>query len=130
MTCAARKRKVALVMSDRPVFDPFDLAREWVAQWEKAVNEHGTEWLAKPEAAQAMQALSGAAVKAQAAANEATGRMLAAANLPSRADVEALGARLAAIEATLARIEARLRDPAAAEPRRPAPRRTRKPPAA
>lgn len=117
-------------MSDKPAFDPLSLTREWVAQWEKAVNEHGSEWLGRPEAAQAMQALSGAAVKAQAAANEATGRMLAAANLPSRADIEALGARLAAIEATLARIEARLRDPGSAEPKRAAPRRTRKPPSA
>ena len=116
-----------LAMSERPVLDPFGLAREWVAQWEKAVNEHGSEWLGRPEAAQAMQALSGAAVKAQAAANEASARMLAAANLPSRADIEALGARLAAIEATLARIEAGLRG-AAQAPKRPAPRRTRKPP--
>jgi len=129
LTCAARKRKVDPAMSDRPVLDPFGLAREWVAQWEKAVNEHGSEWLGRPEAAQAMQALSGAAIKAQAAANEATSRMLAAANLPSRADVAALGARLAAIEAALARIEARLRDPSASEPKRPAPKRTRKPPA-
>jgi len=127
LTCAARKRKVDPAMSDRPVLDPFGLAREWVAQWEKAVNEHGSEWLGRPEAAQAMQALSGAAIKAQAAANEATSRMLAAANLPSRADVEALGARLAAIEAALARIEARLPRPEGPA-KRPAPKRTRKPP--
>jgi hypothetical protein len=62
----------------------------------------------------------------QAATNEATARMLAAANLPSRADIEALGQRLAAIEAALARIESRL--PAENGPARPAVRRTRKPP--
>ena len=114
-------------MSDGSAFDPMSVARQWMAQWEKLANEHGTEWLARPEAAQAMQAMSGAAIKAQAAANEATGRMLAAANLPSRADVEALGQRLAAVEAALGRIEDRLRanDPA---PSRPAVRRTRKPP--
>ena len=106
--------------------DPFGVARQWMSQWEKLVNEHGGELLAKPEAAQAMQALTGTALKIQAASNEATGRMLAAANLPSRADVEALGLRLAAIEATLARVEARLRadDPV---PSRPVVRRTRKP---
>ena len=113
-------------MSNDFEVDPFGLARKWMSQWEKLVNEHGGELLAKPEAAQAMQALSGAALKIQAASNEATGRMLAAANLPSRADVEALGQRLAAIEATLARVEARLRadDPV---PSRPVVRRTRKP---
>ena len=116
-------------MSDPAALDPFGLMRNWVTQWEKLVNEQGAEWLAKPEAAQAMQAMTGAAVKLQAASNEATARMLAAANLPSRADIEALGARMAAIEAALARIEARLRDPAGAAPKRRAPRRTRKPPA-
>lgn len=117
-------------MSDIPNLDPFALARTWMAQWEKAVNEHGTELLAKPEAAQAMQAFSTAALQAQAASNEATARMLAAANLPSRADIEALGARLAAVEASLGRIEAALRAavPDAAAPR-PSPSRTRKPPA-
>lgn len=116
-------------MSDSPGLDPFRLARDWVAQWEKLVNEQGTEWLARPESARAMQALTGAALKAQAASNEATGRLLAAANLPSRADIEGLGARLATIEATLARIEAGMRDPGAgaAPPPRPSVRRTRKP---
>lgn len=104
------------------------LTRQWMAQWEKAVNEHGAELLGRPEAAQAMQALSSAALKLQAASNEATGKMLAAANMPSRADVDALGQRLAAIEATLARIEARLSAGDEA-PSRPAVRRTRKPPA-
>ena len=116
-------------MSDPAALDPFGFMRNWVAQWEKLVNDHGAEWLAKPEAAQAMQAMTGAAVKLQAASNEATARMLAAANLPSRADIEALGARMAAIEAALARIEARLPRPEGAQAKRPAPKRTRKPPA-
>jgi hypothetical protein len=116
-------------MSDTPNFDPFGLARTWMAQWEKAVNEHGTELLAKPEAARAMQAFSGAAIQAQAVSNEATAKMLAAANLPSRADVEALGARLGAVEAALGRIEVLLRAASPeAGPSRPAVKRTRKPP--
>ena len=118
-------------MSDTSGLDPFGLARNWTAQWEKLVNEHGSDWLVRPEAVQAMQALTGAAVKAQAVSNEATGKLLAAANLPSRADVEALGARLAAVEATLGRIESRLRDigPPPETPTRHAVRRSRKPPA-
>ena len=117
-------------MTDTPNLDPFTMARTWMAQWEKAVNEHGTELLAKPEAAQAMQTLSGAAIQAQAASNEATARLLAAANMPSKADIEALGARLGAVEAALSRIEAMLRTVAPeAAPTRPAVKRTRKPPA-
>ena len=54
--------------------------------------------------------------------------MLAAANLPSKADIEALGQRLAAVEAALGRIEDRLRAGETA-PSRPAVKRTRKPPA-
>lgn len=116
-------------MSDTPDFDPFGMARGWMSQWEKLVNEHGTELLAKPEAAQAMQAMTGAAMQMQAASQETSAKLLAAANLPSRADFEALGARLGAIEATLARIEQSLRVVAPdAAPPRPQPARTRKPP--
>ena len=116
-------------MSDTPNLDPFGLARGWMSQWEKLVNQHGTELLAKPEAAQAMQAMTGAAMQIQAASQEASAKLLAAANLPSRADFEALGARLGAIEATLARIEQALRTVApGSSPARPAVARTRKPP--
>ena len=116
-------------MSDTPNLDPFGLARGWMSQWEKLVNEHGTQLLAKPETAQAMQALSGAAMKVQAAGQEASAKLLAAANLPSRADFEALGARLGGIEATLARIEQSLRTVAPdVTPARPPVKRTRKPP--
>ena len=118
-------------MSETPNLDPFGLARGWMSQWEKLVNQHGTELLAKPETAQAMQAMTGAAVQLQAASQEASGKMLAAANLPSRADFEALGARLGAIEAALARIEQSLRSVAPdTTPPRPPVARTRKPPAA
>ena len=118
-------------MNDSPNLDPFGLARGWMSQWEKLVNEHGTELLAKPETAQAMQAMSGAAVQFQAASQEASAKLLAAVNLPSRADFEALGARLGKIEAVLARIEQSLREvvPGSASAR-PAVARTRKPPTA
>ena len=116
-------------MSDKPDFDPFGLARGWMSQWEKLVNEHGTELLAKPETAQAMQAMTGAAMQMQAANQETSAKLLAAANLPSRADFEALGARIGGIEAALARIEASLRTVAPdTTPPRPPVARTRKPP--
>lgn len=116
-------------MTDTPNLDPFGLARNWMSSWEKLVNEHGTELLAKPEAARAMQAMSGAAVQLQAVSAEASAKLLAAANLPSRTDFEGLGARLGAIEASLARIEQGLRSVAPdSTPARPAVARTRKPP--
>ena len=54
-------------------------------------------------------------------------RALAAANLPSRSDIDALATRVAGIEATLARIEARLGG-VAPDPAKPRPSRGRKPP--
>ena len=115
-------------MADEAAFDPMSMARQWMSQWEKLTNEHGTEWLARPEAAQAMQAFAGAALKAQAASDDASSKVLAAANLPSRADIEALGQRLATVEADLLRIENHLSSGRPSAPR-PAVRRTRKPPA-
>ena len=58
---------------------------------------------------------------------DAMGKALAAANLPSRKDVEALSKRLGAIEASLARIEAGGKGAQVSVPL-PRPPRTRKPP--
>lgn len=110
-------------MSNTPPFDPLGLMRGWVNEWEKAANKHGADMLAKPEVAQAMQGMTAATMQAQAATQEMMAKALAAANLPSKADFEALAQRLTAIEAALARIEGTA--PAAAE--RPQPKRTRKP---
>lgn len=104
-------------------FDPLGLMRGWVAEWEKVANQHGADILARPEVAQAMQGMTAATMQAQAATHDVMAKALAAANLPSKSDFEALAQRLAAIEAALARIEGAA-PPAAS---RPAPRRTRKP---
>ena len=113
-------------MAATPSVDPFSLFRQWVGEWEKLANTHGAEFLQKPEVAQAMQQMTTARLQAQAASDEAMGKVLAAANMPSKADIEAIGARLGQIEATLARIEANQRGLASGA-RGPAPKRTRKP---
>ncbi len=110
-------------MTSTPPFDPLGLMRGWVAEWEKAANTHGAEMLAKPEVAQAMQGMTAATMQAQAATQDIMAKALAAANLPSKADFEALAQRIGGIEATLARIEGS----AAAKTPRPQPKRTRKP---
>ncbi len=109
--------------------DPFAFFREMVNQWEKTTNEWGNRVMATPEAAQAMQIGTATTLKAKQSAQEAMAKALDAANMPSKADVEAIGARLLAVEAQLARIEALLggsKPPSVAAA--PAPRRTRKPP--
>jgi polyhydroxyalkanoate synthesis regulator phasin len=78
--------------------------------------------------AQAMQQLTTAKLQMQAATDAQMEKLLSAANVASKADVEALGTRLAAMESALARIEGHLRGAASAPSAKPGPRRTRKPP--
>ena len=116
-------------MGSTPPIDPFAMFRDAVTQWEKMANEWGGQMLNRPESAQAMHNATGLALKAQQGAHEAMAKLLAAANMPSKADVEALGARIAAMEATLARIEAAIAAPgiAASAQQNPKPKRTRTP---
>jgi hypothetical protein len=88
--------------------DPMAIFRDAVTQWEKMANDFGGQFMGRPETAQAMHQATGLALKAQQGAHEAMAKLLSAANLPSKADVEAIGARMAAIEGSLARIEAAL----------------------
>jgi hypothetical protein len=115
-------------MSDTPN-DPMAFFRQMVSQWEKAANDYGGKFASSSEFAQGMQGMTTASLTVQQAVNEATGKALTAANIPTRADMIALGERLGAVEARLIRIEALLTkvatDPAAPTP---GPKRTRKPP--
>jgi hypothetical protein len=107
--------------------DPMSMFRDAVTQWEKMANDFGGQMLGKPETAQAMHQATGLALKAQQGAHEAMAKLLAAANMPSKADVEAIAARLAAVEASLARIEAAIAAPRPAAASPPKPKRTRAP---
>lgn len=111
---------------DPPPLDPMAMFRDMVGQWEKFANDYGSQVLQRPEAARAMQGATAAGMKAQGLVQESMARVLAGANIPSKADIEALSARLAAVEASLARIEAAV-VPQPAVPARPKPSRTRKP---
>ena len=111
-----------------PSADPFALFRTWLGEWEKLANEHGSELLAKPEVAQAMQQMTTAKLQMQAATDAQMEKLLSAANVASKADIEALGTRLAAVEGALARIEGHLRGTSPQPSAKPGPRRTRKPP--
>lgn len=113
-----------------PPTDPMSMWRDFLGQWEKAANEWGGEALKRPETAQAMHGMTAMGLQTQQAMHETMAKVLAAANMPSKADIETLGTRLAAIEAALARIEAALAAPAAGAQHgsdAPKPARTRKP---
>lgn len=105
--------------------DPMALFRDAVTQWEKLANEYGGKLLTRPEAAQAMQGATTAGLQIQGAVQDAMAKVLSAANMPSKAEVETLGQRLTAIEGALARIEARLASGGGAASTTAAPRPTR-----
>ena len=107
--------------------DPMATMRSALDQWEKLTNEYGAQFLQRPETTKAMQTMTAGYLQMQATVQDGMGKALAAANLPSRTDIEALSARLGAIEASLARIEAGGKAPQTTAPV-PRPPRTRKPP--
>ena len=115
-------------MNDTPN-DPMAFFRQMVSQWEKVTNEFGGKVASSSEFAQGMQGMTTASLTVQQAVSEAMGKTLTAANMPTRADMIALGERLGAVEAQLIRIEALLTRTATGASLPPAgPKRTRKPP--
>ena len=109
--------------------DPGAFFRELLGQLEAMANQFGGDLMKSGEFARAMQGASAASMKAQSATHQIMDRALAAANMPSRSEVEDLSARVRRIEETVGRIEALLLTQAGiAPPARPKPKRTRKPP--
>ena len=104
--------------------------RTMLGEWEKATNQMGGQAFKSEEFARLVGGATAATSQAQEAFRGVMERALAAANMPSRAEIEDISARLARIEGALFRIEAKLADMAPAEPK-PAPAgptRNRKPP--
>lgn len=106
--------------------------RAMLGEWEKMANGLGGEVLKSGEFAKTMHGASTAAMNAQGALKQVMERGLAAANMPSKSELEDISARLARVEGALFRIEALLtegRPPPAAAIAKPRPTRDRKPPA-
>lgn len=108
-----------------------EMFRDAVTQWEKLANDYGSKFMTRPETAQAMQGATTAGLQIQGAVQDAMAKVLSAANMPSKVEVETLGQRLTAIESALMRIEAQLSGSGGAttsKPATPKPTRGRKPP--
>lgn len=108
--------------------NPADFFRDMLGQWEKMANSLGSEAMKSEGFARGMQGASGAGLAMQGAWREQMDKALAAANMPTRADIDALAARLYAIEATLARIDARLGGGTEPAPATSKPKRNRRAP--
>ncbi len=112
--------------------DPAALFRDMLGQWEQMANEFGANMLKSGEFTRVMHGANAATMKVREASGEMMERARGAANMPSKADVADLSARLTRIEAVLGRMEAMLAaqsgstaEPAAARVKPP---RTRTPP--
>jgi len=119
-------------------FDPLAVWRDMLAQWETSVNALANKTMASDEYGSAMHGAMGLTLRMQETIKQFMTAYLAATNLPSRAEVLALGERLGEVEAQLARMNALLQRIAdaqqsgapAAATARPRPPRTKSPPAA
>lgn len=110
--------------------DPASLFREMLGQWEAMANEFGGNLMKSGEFTRVMHGANAANMKLKEARADMMERALDAANMPTKAEVADLSARLHRIEATVDRIETMLvaQSGGPAIPDRPKPRRTRKAP--
>ena len=122
-------------MAEQPaLIDPFAIWRDLVSQMEKGANEFANQATKSDQFTQGINKAMSASLAAKKISDELSTRYLTALNLPSRADIEALGERLLAIEDRLLGLSAAIEKLAgvkvstnAATPTM-APRRTKKPP--
>ena len=125
-------------MANSKDFDPLAVWRDMLAQWETSVNALANKTMASDEYSSTMHGAMGLTLRMQETIKQFMTAYLAATNLPSRAEVLALGERLGEVEARLAQMNALLQRIAdaqrncapAAAPARPRPPRTKSPPAA
>jgi hypothetical protein len=124
-------------MNQFPSLDPMAMWRELTAQWEKSTNEFANETMASDPFRQGMHGGMNASLTAQKALGDLMARYLTLLNLPTRADIQALGEQLQSIDDHLANISRAMegggsRSPAASAATHapPQPRRTRQPPQA
>ncbi|RIX84198.1 hypothetical protein [Acidovorax cavernicola] len=127
-------------MSQFPSLDPMAMWRELTAQWEKSTNEFANEAMSSDPFRQGMHGGMNASLTAQKALGDLMARYLTLLNLPTRADLQALGEQLHRIDDHLAGIRRALEGEAGTTPRTaqtadaatapPRPRRTKQPPAA
>jgi hypothetical protein len=92
-------------MTNGPSADPFSFFREALNQWEKAANDMGSKMLGSDQTAALMHKGTTAGLQVQTAMKDGMNKALSAANMPSKADIEALAAQIGGLDTRLARIE-------------------------
>lgn len=112
-------------MSDKP-FDPMAAWQDMLRQWEIQTNDWSGKLTETEGFSAAMNQLHKSTVLAQKTFAETTEKLLKSLNLPSKTQLDTVLERLDAIEEEIARLRLSLGQQPGA---RPAPKRTRKPPA-
>lgn len=90
-------------MTDQP-FDPFAIWRDMLTKWESGMNEAANRNMATPEFSRFMNQAMGTGMRVRHGVGEMMARYLETMNMPSRADIVALGERLHGIEEQIARL--------------------------
>lgn len=119
-------------MSSTPP-DPTAFFRSMLGEWEKMTNSMGGQAFKSDDVARLIGGATNASASAQEAFRGVMERALAAANMPSRQELEDVSARLGRVEAALFRMEGKIDALAGGGATAPAatpsgPARTRKPP--
>jgi hypothetical protein len=91
-------------MPDKSATDPLAAWREIVSQWEKGVNSLANQNMATDQFSGSMNQMMKVMMQAQQSVSDGMVKYLATLNLPSRADLIALGEQLGSIESQLSRI--------------------------
>ncbi len=113
--------------------DPSAQFQEWVAQWERAVDEFSNKVMGTDEFSQSMNRMQSLQVEFQKSFGEFMAKQLANLNMPSRDDVVRISEDLRNLDRRLAHIERLMTNLAPGKKttaaKKPRPKRTRKPPA-
>ena len=129
-------------MADPKDVDPLATWRDLLSQWEQGMNAMANRAMASDEYSSSMNGALSATLKLQETMRQFMAVQLANANLPSRAEVQAIAERVGGLEARLDRItrlleriaapprsaDAPAAPPHGIEPARARPPRTKKPP--
>src|ERR1700687_4432125 len=92
-------------MTDQPP-DPLALWRDMLSKWETGFNDAANRGMGSPEFSRFVNQAMGTSVRMQRGLGELMGRYLTAMNMPTRADIAALGERLQGIEEQISRLAA------------------------
>ena len=88
--------------------DPADIFRDWVSQWERAVDSFSNEMMGTDEFSKAMNKAQDSQLKFQKIFGEMMAAHLANLNMPSRKDIEHISDGIRELDNRMARMEAKL----------------------